>query len=294
MPAVSERGVTVRLAGGLGNQLFQYATGRALAMQHGVPLWLDHSALDRHVAGETPRTFELDMFAIRAEAAPSTFMAHIRSSPSLLGRLTQAFAQDRIVRELGKRFQPSLLRHKPPVLLIGYWQCERYFEGIAAELRQELIPLAEPAPQNIRLAELMCQAPCASIHVRRGDYVSDPSANRFHGTCSPSYYTQAAQLLSDQHRVDRFFLFSDDLSWCRTNLTLPGEVIPVHHNQRQQSYWDLWLMRQCHHHIIANSSFSWWGAWLNERPDKVVIAPKRWFADHTIVHDIIPSTWVVC
>jgi hypothetical protein len=132
-----------------------------------------------------------------------------------------------------------------------------------------------------------------SIHVRRGDYVSDAGTNRFHGTCSVDYYHDAVDRISGFAPASHFFVFSDGIDWAKENLRLRQPVTYVDFNDGEKNYEDLRLMSLCKHHIIANSSFSWWGAWLNPNPDKIVIAPKKWFNDPSInTDDLIPNSWL--
>ena len=127
-----------------------------------------------------------------------------------------------------------------------------------------------------------------SLHVRRGDYVSDPKTKAILGVCSLDYYRAAIAHIAERIESPAFFVFSDDIAWAKANLEIPFPCEYVDHNQGQQSYNDMHLMSLCKHHIIANSSFSWWGAWLNPRKDKIVIAPENWFANNEDAKDLIP------
>ena len=132
-----------------------------------------------------------------------------------------------------------------------------------------------------------------SLHVRRGDYASDPNASAVHGLCSLDYYAAAVAHIGRFVPRPRYFVFSDDPTWASEHLKLPGDTVIVEHNDGATSYEDLRLMSRCRHHVIANSSFSWWGAWLNPRADKIVVAPSRWLAETTrACPDICPTSWV--
>ncbi len=134
----------------------------------------------------------------------------------------------------------------------------------------------------------------AAVHVRRGDYVTHQAANQFHGTCSVAYYTSSAKLLVDQHGVEHFFVFSDDPHWVREHIPFPKPVTYITHNSGREAQWDIFLMKHCRHYIIANSSFSWWGAWLGEKAGGTVIAPGRWFKGLDMpITDIIPHRWTI-
>jgi hypothetical protein len=176
--------------------------------------------------------------------------------------------------------------------LEGYWQSEKYFADIGEQLRNELTLKAPPDAQNAETIAAIenCNAVC--LHVRRGDYVAEPDINAVHGTCDADYYQRAVAAVANRVADPVFFVFSDDPDWCATRLRVPYPVNLITHNVRSQDHEDLRLMTHCKHFILANSSFSWWGAWLASRPEKTVICPKRWFARADVpTDDLIPSTW---
>ena len=132
-----------------------------------------------------------------------------------------------------------------------------------------------------------------SIHVRRGDYLTNPVTFQTHGLCDIDYYKKAIDEILDLVDKPHFFIFSDDQSWAKSNIIFGAPTDYVMHNNSLKNYEDLRLMSYCRHHIIANSSFSWWGAWLGNNPEKIVIAPKKWFNDPKIdTTDLIPDTWL--
>lgn len=289
------RVVGVKLCGGLGNQMFQYAAGLRLANDVGAPLILDVAAF----ADDPQRSYQLDHFAIsgrvmspvEAEAMrPTAARLHPRLS-RLFGRLLPSGLN--YVRETGFTYDPAVLRARPPAYLDGYWQSERYFVAMAERVRKEFA-LAQPmsAARQPLLAAIR-GVMAVSVHVRRGDYVSNPAANAYHGTCAPEWYSQAIARMAALVDGPVFFVFSDDPDWARANLTVPDGTTFVDPQDDGRDFEDMHLMAACRHHIIANSSFSWWGAWLNPSPDKRVIAPARWFAgaDHD-TRDLLPPTWI--
>ncbi|MFZ1685797.1 MAG: alpha-1,2-fucosyltransferase [Flavobacteriales bacterium] len=297
---IDDRPVVTRLAGGLGNQMFQYAAGQALAQHLGVPLLLDTGRLEARPKGMswTARGYALEVFNIDTELVSPELLTHFGGDASdepwlrIMHKVGLVTRESRLL-ERSKLYDPDFFSQEPPVLLDGYWQCERYFATIATELRQRIfVPRSEPSANNQARADLMGRHNAASIHVRRGDYVTNSEAARYHGVCPPEYYRSAADELVRAHGVDHFFVFSDDADWVRANLQLPYPTTVNDHNPGDQSHWDLWLMRHCKHHIIANSSFSWWGAWLSEPAGRTVIAPRNWFADPAIQHDILPIEWL--
>ena len=291
--------VIVRLMGGLGNQLFQYATGYAIAKRLRVPLLLDRTFLDKRLPGMawTPREFELDAFRAPIAFADAGEVERFRRPIDrrlhrTIHRLLPWLYPD-VHLEAAPGYDPSLRRRKAPLYLEGFFQNERYFDDAADELRGNLfVPRDEPNGRNAELLSLVSSGITASVHVRRGDYVYNAASNRFHGVCAPDYYARAAAELVERHGVECFFVFSDDPEWTRENLSFPRPAEHISHNTGKAAHWDLFLMRHCHHHIIANSSFSWWGAWLDARPGRVVIAPAQWFAGNsTLASAIIPPTW---
>ncbi len=290
--------VITRLMGGLGNQMFQYAAGYALASRLGVPLLLDRSFLDERGSRVTwtQRPFELNAFRLDPVFADADLVARIlRRSNSRWGRLAalRPLTRWQHFREKDKRFDPAFDRLSAPVLIDGFWQSERYFPAVADALRDRLfVPRGTPSDENAAHAARIRTDRSASLHVRLGDYVTNAEAARYHGVCRWEYYRDAAAWLVEHHGVDHFHIFTDGPEVVRNALRLPFPHTLISHNQGADAYWDLWLMRQARHHIIANSSFSWWGAWLDPRPDKVVIAPRVWLAGDPRPNDILPPAWI--
>jgi hypothetical protein len=175
----------------------------------------------------------------------------------------------------------------------GYWQSERYFEDIKDLIRTDWTFRQPLEGRNAELADKIQSVNAVSVHVRRGDYVTNPRTNSVHGTCPPEYYDRAIAYISERVTSPVFFIFSDDPDWLEDNLTFNYEHYFISHNTGPYSYNDMQLMSLCRYHIIANSSFSWWGAWLNPDNDKIVIAPDRWFLmDKFDSSDHVPGSWV--
>jgi hypothetical protein len=195
--------------------------------------------------------------------------------------------------ERSLRFDPEIFDIAGDVYLDGYWQSERYFADIEEILRREFILQVDPDPLTFGLCKLAHAVESVSVHIRRGDYILNPVTRRFHGTCPPDYYGRAARYLADKLKDVHFFVFSDDPAWVRENLSLDYPVTYVTHNGPDKGHEDLRIMTHCKHHIIANSSFSWWGAWLGRHPGKIVVAPLKWLVDEAIqTGDLIPSRWI--
>jgi hypothetical protein len=292
--------VIVRLMGGLGNQLFQYATGYALSRRLDVPLLVDRSFLDvrADTVDWTLRDLELDAFQVPLNFATPAMIGKARKVLDsrfhrLLSHWLPSLYPWQILVEDGERHMPRYNTLRAPAYLQGHWQSQRYFEDVADELRGAMfLPREEPDEVNARLRDLARQKLTASIHVRRGDYVTAVS-NGYHHTCGAEYYRESAAWMVRELGVEHFLVFSDEPDRVLSELDLPHPHTLVSHNTGRSAHWDMWLMRQCAHHIIANSSFSWWGAWLNTSPGKVVIAPKRWFTDPALsAVDLLPVQWL--
>lgn len=283
--------IVTNIVGGLGNQMFQYAAGRRLALHLGAPLKLDLSVM----AGYTVHGYALRDFRIVAEdaALTDTLQPPPRGLFRKLARLLVSPPKGpRRVQEKGFTFDPEILDLTGDVLLVGYWQSPKYFADVAETIRTDF-SLATPwSPRSAALAAEITGTKAVSVHVRRGDYVSNPQANAFHGTCSPDWYTRAMARMVEIYEDPTFFVFSDDPAWARENLTSTRPMIFVEPQVGGRDAEDMLLMAACRGHVIANSSFSWWGAWLDPRADKHVIAPSRWFlAEGMDTRDLIPEAW---
>ncbi len=273
----------LKVSGGLGNQLFQYAAGRSLAFKTNSRLVLDVSFYDkgRH------RTFELDQFPIQAEVQRrSVSMTWMSRGLQLVESVIR---RDRIYREPHFHFDPHFENIQPPVSLTGYFQTYRYFEGIEQQIREEL-RVPEPSdPETLQLSQKMSDQNYAVLHIRRGDYISSSKASRIYAQCTLDYYQAAMERLPTSNPV---LVLSDDLPWARENLPAIRPLVFPEAKTDRPGLADLWLMARATHHIIANSSFSWWGAWLAVKGG-LKIAPRRWFHDPTMNDtDLTPEDWI--
>lgn len=279
--------ILVRLLGGLGNQMFQYAAGRALAHKLEVPLQLDL----RDFRSYRLRGYGLDRMSISASPATAETLADWPIWQREISRLASRIGlPTRWFHERDLRFSAQLGNRTAPVGLDGYFQCEKYFNDARHLLLQEFRPKTPLSSRNAELAEEMRASASVSVHVRRGDYVSNRKTMAVHGLCSQDYYHRAIRVLNDQDGALRFFIFSDDPAWCRENLAIANAVFVEHNIDAPEC--DIHLMAQCKHHIIANSSFSWWGAWLGDNRG-VTIAPVPWFSDSKLLrNEIRAQDWV--
>jgi hypothetical protein len=277
--------------GGLGNQLFQYATARRLALRHNCPLVLDPHWFDHPRPGETPRPLELTRYPMAIRLASLTEQQHWTLMRGRLARYAKPFLPLRLVREQGMGVNQKALAARPGSYLFGFWQSEAYFADIREHLLKELVPIESPTKADLAVMDRMVNSSSVALHVRRGDYVTLQAAAAYHGLCSLDYYLAALQHVAERVHNPTLFVFSDDPQWARTHLSFPFPTHHVDHNRPEDAFQDLRLMSYCQHHIIANSSFSWWGAWLSKSPNGTVVAPARWYAAERPTPDLIPSRW---
>jgi Glycosyl transferase family 11 len=283
--------VVIGLSGGLGNQMFQYAAGRALSLRLGVPLHLDLSWF----FGRKDRRYALAPFGISGVPSERNLLL-----PDLFKSWESKFARRYATKRMGVpifrerhfHFDSAFERLSAPVYLEGYWQSEFYFREIASMLRLEFT-LLEPLPTAcaaLREAITSCNAIC--VHVRRGDYLSNYIASKTHCICPIDYYQNGVNELIQGLENPHCFLFSDDTAWVREFLNLNCSMTVVDVNSSADAHLDLMLMAECRHFLIANSSLSWWAAWLGSYAAKKVIAPKHWFlTPEKDTRDLLPDSW---
>jgi hypothetical protein len=289
--------VVTNIIGGLGNQMFQYAAGRALSLRKKVRFALDASAFDTY---SLHQGFELiNVFSCNPSLVDRAAIERLigwQGNPLVrraLGRKSMAFLRSkRLAIEPHYEYWSGINDLPDDCFLSGYWQSERYFADVDEQIRNDFVFAQLPSPENQALIERITRANAISLHVRRGDYVNNVANASIYTVCSPGYYRDAINFLVERISNPKFFVFSDDMAWVRTHLDIGFPVEYVDHNRGADSYNDMRLMSLCKHNIIANSSFSWWGAWLNRSEEKIVIAPKQWFANQTITKDLLPKSWI--
>ena len=292
--------IAVRLLGGLGNQMFQYAMGRSLSLRFNTDLVLDLKELhDRTPRDDFVfREFDLPIFNIQARVGTEEELRGMR--PAEKGPLDRAFLTltsrlglSRVVSERGFRYDPHTRKCRDRAYVIGFWQSYRYFEDIEWQIRQDFshkIPLSSQA-QDVASQIESGNAVC--LNVRRADYVNIAKTLRHHGFCGAEYFYPAVEVMKDRVGQCELFVFSDDIAWCRDNLSFSSPTHFVSHacaGEKFSNYLD--LMSRCKHFIIPNSTFGWWAAWMSSHPGKHVIAPKRWFRTDIDTSDLIPTSWV--
>jgi len=274
--------IIVRLQGGLGNQMFQYAAGRALAWRKRARLVLDLTWYKQSFGPEsTERRYELGCFQLCRSTKKISSKAAVR--------LTSLFAKD--YQEPHFHYDPVFSRLPAHTVIHGYFQTEKYFSDVREHLLREFGWIHEPQGENLKILKEIQKAPeSISVHVRRGDYITNQNVAKIHGITPMVYYEAALAKMTKKMKSPRLYIFSDDPEWCRENLrwSYPVKIV----SNQGPNFEDMRLMKECRHHIIANSSFSWWGAWLSKNPDKLVIAPKKWFScQEKNTKDLIPDSW---
>jgi hypothetical protein len=288
--------IICNVLGGLGNQMFQYAAARALAATTGQPLLLDVNDFDDyrlHQGYDLRRVFDVN--TPLADSAVIRDMLGWRAQRLARRLLRRRWAHwlrgSRLIVEPHFHHWPGFAKLTQDCYLLGYWQSERYFDAVSDEIRSAY-GFKEPlTARNQALAAEMLACHAVSLHVRRGDYVSDRKTSKVMAVCTQAYYQSAIEHIAASTQQPVFYVFSDDFAWAKQHLPTKYRLVYVEHNTGIDSYRDMQMMSLCRHHIIANSSFSWWGAWLNPRPDKLVVAPSGWFLGNQNTRDLIPTAW---
>ena len=279
--------------------MFQYAAGLRLAMRHRTALKLDLTFLLDRTPGKhyTFRDFDLVVFNLPESIATADEVRRARDSGrTRIGRLAKRVTGHCCYFERGSAFDSSVLRLPKRTYLEGYFQDERYFADIAPIIRKRFQLVPDETHLSIatrELADAIRSNEGICLHVRRGDYVSNPVSNRVHGYCSLDYFRGALDKLRSRGASGRVFVFSDDAAWCREHFS-SGEFIVVGDEYAgPHASIHFWLMTLCKHFVISNSAFSWWAAWLAQRPDSIVCAPAPWFEEPQYsAMEICPSSWL--
>jgi hypothetical protein len=281
--------IIVRILGGLGNQLFQYAAARSLAEQHNTIVKLDITGF---------KDYQLRNFDLRALGLPFEFATNdeivkwkAKNSFQRIQSYLTPYGWRRFYKQPYFHYDTRFNKLGDNVYLQGFFQSEQYFLPIKSIVRKEY-SIAEPLIQKVKaLGTELKEQPSVALHIRRGDYKNEETL-RYHGIVPTTYYQQAVQLVQSRIKNPQFYIFSDDAQWVKDNLKLEQATI-VSGALSQTHFEDLYLMSQCRHNIIANSSFSWWGAWLNDHPEKIVIAPQKWFNEGPKdIQDLHPDGWI--
>ena len=289
-----------RLYGGLGNQMFQYAAGRALALRSGVPLQVDiYDLVDR-----TPREnfvhrdCDLGLLMAPLDFASLADLGRACEKPSsLLTRIALRYRKELLRKnkfvENGQPFLPDLIdAKKKHAYLVGYWHDERYFSDCKEVIARDFAMRGDHASDYLKpisSSESVC------LHVRRTDFVNISAELEYRTQCGEDYYRQAIDLISEKHQDIHIFGFSDDVEWCEENMKLQHPITWIPESEAGvKGGTHFWLMRQCKHFIIPNSTFAWWAAWLADNPEKMVVCPKQWYSDPDEQSEgFLPNDWIL-
>ena len=294
--------IIVKLRGGLGNQLFQYAAGRCLAILNNTQLKLDLGGYiqDRPDVQRGVRIYGLANFKINASLADAADLQFLTSQSArlrgerFLDKIKPYYLR-RHVTEPHKNyfiFDRRLLRTsaRPKIYLEGYWQSEKYFLANTDLILKEFQVKEAASGLNAQYLTQFKNEPAVAVHVRHGDNATALAMN--HGVLPLDYYSRAGEIIKTKVAAPRFYVFSDDINWAKANLRLPDALTFVDHNDDLHNYEDLRLMSACSHHIVGNSTFSWWGAWLAQHPEQIVVAPKRYYVNQDVANtDLYPPAW---
>lgn len=289
--------IVVKLIGGLGNQMFQYATGLALSKLKRTELFIDVSELNKALDGDRiAHKLELDAYNVQLHIAPNDALIRFKKLGEkkitrVLHRHFPYLFSTIHAAESGLKFHPQFVNFPSNTYLNGYWQNQKYFSSIKADLYQLFTPKLLASGKVQEFIQKINSENSISIHVRRGDYLL-PEISEYHGNCDLQYYTESMNYISKKITNPVFFVFSNDLDWCKVNLPSDFNLVFVNHGD--ENFWDLMLMSYCKHNIIANSSFSWWSAWLNKNADKMVIAPQYWYKKIKSKEiEIVDENWIL-
>ena len=277
--------VEVEISGGIGNQLFQYAAAWALTTHLQAELVLDVSWYERAVQSVDRRHMKLDDFLDLSKIK--------RVASSLHPRIELALKRAKyykVINDTNTNSQMlTSLASRRHIRMRGYWQSEQYFTPVADLLRSSFFEHLTMSSFASEMANQIRSSMSLGLHVRRGDYVTSHKTSSFHGVCEKEYFTNAMSVVLKSTKIDKLYVFSDDIQWCKENLCLdiPSVFIESSVSDTEQ----LKLLSLCHHHVISNSSFSWWAAWFGCSEEQIVVYPKAWFADGSSLKNM-PPRWI--
>lgn len=283
--------VIVQLKGGLGNQMFQYAIGRRMADYHNTILAIDNTYYEKQKEYVTPRKYELDCFSFSKRIATRDEISRIKSSrPGFLDDIFKHVIPRacNVYKERNQNFDKQVFLTSTNVYLKGYWQSEKYFHDIESIIRGDFTFIESPLDDALKVVNEIQKNNSLSIHFRRTDYIGKDVEK----ICTLKYYKNAIEYISSHITDLQIYLFSDDINWVKENIRFDFPTTYIDEKYTQGKGWrDMQLMRMCKHNITANSSFSWWAAWLNANPQKIVVTPTKWNFLKDI-NAIVPENWI--
>lgn len=288
--------IILRIEGGLGNIMFQYALGRHLSLINHTSLKFDVESCWVNPLGDYSLSLEAFHINIHDNLATSSEIKHFKRYQRKTGLWAPLYNrlvadETRYIQEYAPHFQPKVLSSANEIYLHGWWQNERYFIDSRKTLLDDFTVRTSLEGKNLKVAEHIQTSGSVAIHVRRADYVTNQKTKQYHGELTHDYYEQALDRITAFIPQPTLFIFSDDIPWVKKYLPFPFETIHVDWNSNLP-HEDMRLMSLCQHHIVANSSFSWWGAWLSRNPNQIVVAPNRWTQDPRDLNERVPTRWI--
>lgn len=292
--------VVVKIKGGLGNQMFQYAFGLSIANKYGKDLYLDLTWYN-DTSIDTKRKFLLNNYIENYNIASDSMIKKMIGERTFINllqfKLENIFLPiywRRYILEKKPQYDSRVFEINKDVYFDGTWMNENYF-GINKDYIKDIY--SKRPDLNLYQEEIetqIRQSDSVSVHIRRGDYANNITTNKYHGLVPIAYYKSLIEEISQINPNTHFFFFSDDIDWVRENIKSNHNYTYVLQSKYGMEHHDLYLMSLCNFNIIANSTFSWWAAWLNSNPQKKVYAPRKWSSTILDSKDILPNNWIVC
>lgn len=294
--------IITKLDGGLGNQMLQYSIGKSLATKLATNFKVDSSSLERdkdQLQGDYISrslklgVFNTDLTECSVEEKQKFSKGFFNTIKIFLASYLSITNLNIYYKEKSRMFDSLLFSLKSNIYLEGYWPNHKYFDSIRPQLLKDFTLKIKLDGKNEELLNQILKSESVALHVRRSDYVTNSAAANHFASLSLGYYEKAIDYINNKVTNPIFFIFSDDVDWVKANLKMQSNFVICDSNSIENGYIDLELMKHCKHFIIANSTFSWWGAWLSENKDKVVIAPNQWFRDDIMnKNEIVLSNWI--
>lgn len=275
--------IEINLKGGLGNQMFQYSIAKNLSIKYKTDLVLNTEYFSNIPKGDVPRKYQLDIFNIDKNI---TIKDKINPLLKILEKISLKFFGEKIQIPIAN----FLLKIGLSAKLNGYFQSEKYFTDIRDNLLKEFTLAKNLGEEAMKIKNILESKNGIAVNIRRGDYLR-PDYMKIYGTCDMKYYNKAIDYIKNKIENPLFCIFSDDPEWVKKEFKMDDAIFAG--NDILKDYEQMYLMTICKHNIIANSSFAWWGAWLNQNPNKIVIGPKMWLVGKTSDRlNILPKTWI--
>ena len=292
--------IIVKISGGLGNQLFQYSFGKYLSVTLNTNIKFDIQTKYK-IKGFSQRLFGLNNLNLNIEIASNYDIKKFKCffKNEFLIRLERKLVQifpsinKSFIVQISNEYQKNIMRIRDNCYYDGYWQSEQYFKPIGSKIRDEFELKLKLNTLNTALLNKIINSESISIHIRRGDYISIKNNSKVFLICPVEYYIKAINFFINKLKNPKFYIFSDDHIWAKSNFL--GEQFCFIEGNSKYPEIDMFLMSKCHHNIIANSTFSWWGAWFNSNPDKIVVAPGNWYKGrfNDSINDLILPDWIL-